>query len=520
MKQLFLRFIISSSILCLFCQKQPTAVEPLPAPEQLEIKALTDQKVQLNWRFEGEVEGFYLKKSKAFEGFVALGVANANQRTFVDTTGVKIGELYTYRVSAFNRRTESAVLEKDFIFTAFPAPTNFSIKMVTEQKAKLTWQDNSDFEAGFVIRRKQRSGIARVIGKVPANATTFSDSTLPSAAQFLSFTYQVAAFSALNESISSEHGIYAASPYNEIASLNYPGHVYWVTFSPDSRFLTSGHEGAAIPIWRTSDWGQETSLAASFGAEARYVDFSGDGQYFAWAGRYTNIGLRIWRTANWGIYKDLNSPVYDLNCVVLNPDGKLLAFSENTNRSVQVFRTADWSKAAAFNYEITSQSMKFSPDGKYLAVATTNHVYIYDTATWNLITRLGKHTMTVGRIQVSPDSRYLVVGGGSQDFWVWRASNWSLVGKFSVNGYSVKGLAFSPDNRFLVTAEDFGTLIIWRTADWGRETVLPDDSVNLTSLAISPDSKFLATGHLYSAYSQKRIVIREWNSNWHWVVNR
>lgn len=71
------------------------------------------------------------------------------------------------------------VIENVTPYTTIFAPTNLAVTAVAPTSISLSWDDNSDNEANFVIERSsKKSGTYSVIGTVPANTKVFTDTNL------------------------------------------------------------------------------------------------------------------------------------------------------------------------------------------------------------------------------------------------------------------------------------------------------------------------------------------------------
>ena len=69
--------------------------------------------------------------------------------------------------------------------TAPAAPTNLSATAVSSSQINLTWTDNASNESGFRIERSADGATFTEIGVVTANVTTYADTSLSAATQYL-----------------------------------------------------------------------------------------------------------------------------------------------------------------------------------------------------------------------------------------------------------------------------------------------------------------------------------------------
>ena len=118
-----------------------------------------------------------------------------------------------------------------------------------------------------------------------------------------------------------------------------------------------------------------------------------------------------------------------------SPDGRFLAMAGGAARSLMVWdvaaRTVVFSTEAPERFIFPFSAVTFSNDGSLLAVSSKTGMWVYDTATWELVTPMITHT--------------------GRPSWVMR---------------------FTPDDTELVTAQAHsGDVRIYNTTDWGERDI-------------------------------------------------
>jgi len=153
-------------------------------------------------------------------------------------------------------------------------------------------------------------------------------------------------------------------------------------------------------------------------------------------------------------------------------------------------------------------SLKFSPDGRILAVGGYKEVRMLDAATGKLIRTLEGHADYVRSIVFSPDGKQLLAGGGPPQQWgeikVWDVATGALLRTMRGHKDCIYSLAVSPDGKLVASGSYDKSIEIW-DAQTGKELKTFLDHIDAVfAVAFSPDGKLLASG------SQDRSV-KIWN---------
>lgn len=109
------------------------------------------------------------------------------------------------------------------------------------------------------------------------------------------------------------------------------------------------------------------------------------------------------------------------------------------------------------------RSAAFSRDGLRLAVgrASTNHVDILDTTTWQLVATLKKHRSTVSVMEFTNDGQWLVSCSDDRTACFWDTDTWELKDTVALSGTFVTSMTISPDSRTLVVCDLAGRITLW-----------------------------------------------------------
>lgn len=169
------------------------------------------------------------------------------------------------------------------------------------------------------------------------------------------------------------------------------GIVWGVAFSPDGRMLVSVSSDATARIW---DW-HSGALVQSLDlpGEVVSVSFSPDGQILAVGGVDEPLG-DLQNAAIWTFFVDSWNPLlkfpeyWNITALAYSPDGRFLV-GGGTSRNVQIWRTSDGTSLFTLNHPHQVLDAAVSPDGSTVATATCQNT-LNDECTegavwlWNL----------------------------------------------------------------------------------------------------------------------------------------
>lgn len=155
------------------------------------------------------------------------------------------------------------------------------------------------------------------------------------------------------------------------------------------------------------------------------------------------------------------------------------------------------------------EAADWSPDGSTFALATSLEVDIYDSQTLEIIT-----TLETGQwnqeIKYSPDGKYLAVGGEENIIQLWDIQTKELLHSFAAAGPkpyygNYLSFSFSEDGRNLISAQ-YQTVHLWDVTTGDLLDSFPGHIGGIGSVALSPDGKTIV------AASAQSIFVRDISS--------
>ena len=289
----------------------------------------------------------------------------------------------------------------------------------------------------------------------------------------------------------------------DLGTLTFPelSHINAVAFSRDgSRFAFTaynayegpkGREPYPIEVWETFPRRRLSRFAGS-GPTLR-LSFNPEGRQLASSGSY---GAKLWDLSSgkavhkWGPSGSLT----------FSPDGKALA----ANLGDRVVFSDPTSNARIRDFPAAPGRVTYRPDGRVVAVSGPEAVELRDAMTGREIGRLShgpgeaeeRNVRMFGHegpdLAFSPDGRYLVVATNPPRVWDANTGN----PLFTLNGHdgSVPGVAFSPDGRQVATAGVNSTIRFWSMQTGAEQGILRGHSAWVGCLAYHPEGWSLLSG--------------------------
>ena len=187
------------------------------------------------------------------------------------------------------------------------------------------------------------------------------------------------------------------------------------------------------------------------------------------------------------------SPVASLK---FSPDGKLLAVGGY--QVVRLFDSATGKPLATLSgHADYVRSIAFSPDGKMLAAAggppqRGGEIKIWDMQTHQPLKTLNGHKDCIYSVAWSPDGKLLASGSYDKMVKLWDAVTGQELKNLQDHIDAVFAVAFSPDGKHLASGSQDRSVKIWDIASGQRLYTLSDASDGLTGIAYSPSGKQIA----------------------------
>ncbi len=285
-----------------------------------------------------------------------------------------------------------------------------------------------------------------------------------------------------------------------------------ITFSPDgSTIVTYSHNTIsrkrALYLWDVPTGTIRDILNGPYSC-VEHMSYSPDGNTLA---VLTNQGVFIWDVIKREIRDRIKEEILNPHSAI-SPDGETLATGH---------LLWDISIGAIRNYSLEGhigfiRDVSFSPDGKSLAIAVYNWVYLWDVPTGTLRNIFKGHTDTVMSVEFSPDSSTVASGSvyfqpdylltepatstlntnmeqkKKGELLLWDVSTGQQKNNFMKHVGNVYSISFNFDNSYLAVASDNNVYLL--DAVTGETSKFFPNPGNVYSVSFSPDGNSIATG--------------------------
>jgi len=270
--------------------------------------------------------------------------------------------------------------------------------------------------------------------------------------------------------------------------LNHNNQVSSVSFSPDGKSVLTGSYDYSARLWDTAG-----KLLTEFKGHSSIITaaiFSPDGKsVLTGSWDYT---MRLHKLDGTLIHEFKDSRG-SITCLAFSPDGKSVL--SGSDDSTALLWDINGKIIKEFKLHGAISAVTFSPDGKYMLIGSWNDTPKLFDANGKLIHEFTGHTKFCSSLAFSPDSKWVLTGGGSNERFV--AQLWTLDGKFvrefTGHNFQVISVAFAPDGNSILTGARDNTAKWWNlNGQIIQEFKGFMGSVN--SVAFSPDGKLVLAG--------------------------
>ncbi|HEU5100496.1 MAG TPA: protein kinase [Roseiflexaceae bacterium] len=271
------------------------------------------------------------------------------------------------------------------------------------------------------------------------------------------------------------------------AFVGHTNAVQTAAFSPDGQQILTGSADNTALLWNTLATTEPRTFISHTGA-VNTVAFSRDGRYVLTGS--DDRTARLWNAQTGQQIRQFEGHTNIVYSVSFSPDGTQAA-TASEDGTAQLWSVQSGKLLRMFSYGIAVFVAIFSPDGRDLLTGSTS-VYRADLATGQEVRLLDMPDME--RMVLSPDGRYLLIASRDHVARLWDLASHQEVRSFSGHTGCICGVAFSPDDRFVLTGSYDTTARLWDAQTGQQLRIFNGHTAEITAVAFSPDRRLVLTG--------------------------
>lgn len=235
-----------------------------------------------------------------------------------------------------------------------------------------------------------------------------------------------------------------------------------IVYSPDSKWLAS-NKGSFVVLLDANNYQLIHQLIGHFNA-VNHMAFSPDGKRLASVSSYGDNAIRLWDLESGQHVNSIEDSAGSSGTLAYSPDGQWLASASSS--AIKLWDAAKGQLLRTLKSGSGNSSIVFSPDGNYIASINWSEIKIFDVTADTLLHSMRGHSESISSIVYSPDGRWLASGSNDNTIKVWDTTTGRLVRTLEGHRGSVKSVSYFSDSRFFVSGGEDAQMKLWDTEKW------------------------------------------------------
>jgi len=184
-----------------------------------------------------------------------------------------------------------------------------------------------------------------------------------------------------------------------------------------------------------------------------------------------------------------------VNAVTYSPDSKYLAVASSIG--VFLLDPINLAEIHFFDTNARMTSVAFSPNSSIIVSGSNDKtIKIWDAKSKTLVTTLEGHSEVVTSVAFNPDGSLLASGSIDKTIKIWDVKKMTLTATLKKHSDRITSVTFSPDGSLLASGSDDETIKLWDVNGWKLITTLEAES-GANCITFSPNGSLIAIGTYY-----------------------
>lgn len=245
-------------------------------------------------------------------------------------------------------------------------------------------------------------------------------------------------------------------------------------FSPDDRLLATCSSDRKVKVWNVERATQLRVFEEEHEEQVNHCQFTNTTRrvLLATCSNDKFLNLKLWNLNKPSSQNTMFGHFEPVNHCCFSPDDALISTSSNDG-TVKLFNVSSANEWKTINVkamfgdqeeEVLVKSSTWTPDGKRIACAARNAVWVFDIETSDMLLEIRTNRLsTVQFCQACPTSNLLAIAFSNYGVELWDLESNKKMADCSGHLSWVHRLHFSPDGSQLLSCSDDQTVRLWET---------------------------------------------------------
>lgn len=289
-----------------------------------------------------------------------------------------------------------------------------------------------------------------------------------------------------------------AGSVRHLFSLQNPGPVSALAFSPDAQMIAAASLDRSVNIWNVGGENLLATLSAPDGVSS--VAFTPGGREVVF-GALNGAVVIAYADAGGQIVRSLKPEVAyaweaipPVRSIAVSPNGaRIVSGSDDGTVSIWSSDGALLHSSKSHNDAVTA--LAFFPDGRtFISGSKDGTVQVWNADSGTDAATLSDHSGPVASVAVSADGKLVAAAGGGNSVLVWNAASGSVAHALTANFDAVNAIVFSADGQRLFVGGDDAPIEIWDVVSGQPLQTVSGNSHGVRAFALAQDGSRLASG--------------------------